>query len=370
MSTVTKISKAMSQLVLHWPFFGSIGLRLKMVESNAILTMATDGRSIYYNTQFTESLSQDELIGVLVHEILHVTMLHPLREKSREHHRWNIACDLAINPIIIDNGLTLPKDRLLDSKYKGWPAEKIYNDLPETKTITVCVWGGVDSPKDQGGQALSDADMSDLEEDIKQMILQAAAVAKSRGKIPAGIEGLIEQAKEAKVDWRDVLRSHIGGARPDDYTWARPNRKMIGAHDLYMPSAQRFGVGTVAVAIDTSGSVSDQELQQFLGELNSIIDDTGPDRVIVMQCDAKLQDVTEYQAGEHIEKFKVKGRGGTAFRPPFEYIDLDGIRPDSFVYLTDLECYDFPLAPDYPVLWISTGASQAPFGQVVKMAID
>jgi predicted metal-dependent peptidase len=367
------LSRAKTQLMLHHPFFGSLAMSLPFVEDTSIDTMCTDGKQIRYSPDFVLAHTPEQITGVVAHEVMHVTNKHPLREGNRDHRLWNIATDYAINPIIVEAGLKLPDGGLLDPQFKGMSAEKIYTllqsgegEIPEGDGWS---FGEIESPSNDDGSAMSDSEMDQLETEINVKVLSAHANAKMRGKVPAGIEGLIEEMSTPQVDWRDKLRVFVGGDQPDDFTWAKPNKKFM-PHDIYLPTVEHFGAGDIVIGCDTSASVSDDDLKVFLGEINGMAQDMQPRSITVIGCDAKVQSVDYYGQGEDVQSINSKGRGGTEVTPVFDYIEQHGLPCDSFIYFSDMYVYDFPkTAPDYPVLWVSTGATDAPWGEVVKASL-
>ena len=122
-----RIQKARTTLLLDHPFFGSLLFRLKGREQRSISTMATDGVSLYYNPEFVDTLNSATLAGVLAHEVMHPALQHHLRRSGRDPRRWNEACDYAINPLLLDAGLSLPDGVLVDHRFRGMSAEQIYN---------------------------------------------------------------------------------------------------------------------------------------------------------------------------------------------------------------------------------------------------
>src|SRR5271156_4727300 len=143
--TSLRIQKARTALVLDHPFFGSLLFRLKGRESRSIKTMATDGVSLFYNPEFVETLNSAALAGTLAHEVMHPALHHHMRRSGRDLKRWNVACDFAINPLLVDAGLSLPNGVLIDNRFRGMSAERIYN-LLESESDTE-----QDSGKEDGG---------------------------------------------------------------------------------------------------------------------------------------------------------------------------------------------------------------------------
>jgi predicted metal-dependent peptidase len=135
---------------------------------------------------------------------------------------------------------------------------------------------------------------------------------------------------------------------------------------MFLPSVERFGAGNIVVINDSSGSCT-REAPKFFTEINAVSEDYSPDSITVITFDTVVQDVAEYTAGETIEGLSTKGGGGTNILPAFDYIEEHGLNPDAVIVFTDLYLWDWPEEPDYPVLWITTGRTDAPFGEVASM---
>jgi predicted metal-dependent peptidase len=389
-----RIEKARTTLLLDHPFFGALLFRLKGRETRSVKTMATDGISLYYNPDFVDTLNGSTLAGTLAHEVMHPALRHHTRRAGRDPKRWNEACDYAINPLLLDAGLSLPEGILVDDHFRGMSAEDIYNRLAsESETSSGADAepqsedgsqssascgdrqdGGPNAPTSEGGigQVLDapeqGEDAPDVEEQEREWTIavhQAATVAARAGKLPAGADRCLEGAAEASVDWREILRRLWSETTPADYNWARPNRRHIWA-GLYLPGVQREGIGEIAIAVDCSGSVNGRQLRLFEAEVRSILEGQRPQRVHVLYFDAIVHKVETYQAGEQVS-LRPSGGGGTEFGPCFEWLETNGIQPQTLIFLTDLHG-SFPSSiPNYPVLWASTRGRQAPFGQVVPM---
>lgn len=194
---------------------------------------------------------------------------------------------------------------------------------------------------------------------------QAETVAKVAGKLPQGVVRALEASQAAKVDWRELPRRAWSDTIPADYSWTRPNRRHVWA-GLYIPGLTSEGVGEIAIAVDCSGSVGARQLGLFEAEIRSILAGQRPRLVHVLYFDAAVQKVETHPAGQPVSLSPVGG-GGTDFRPCFEWLDEQGILPQTLVSLTDL-CGAFPSeAPPYPVIWASTEMRRAPFGEIVPM---
>jgi predicted metal-dependent peptidase len=396
---VVRIQKARTTLLLDHPFFGTLLFRLGATPCSSIATMATNGVTLLYNPEFVDTLNAAELAGVLAHEVLHPALQHHTRRGDRNLARWNIACDYAINPILIDAGLTLPKDVLIDNRFRGMSAERIYNlieqdeqesgssgreenapgdgtgDVGNNAQQNGDAGSGLQAPSTPGGvgqvldapepEAGEGPSISVQARDWQIAVEQAETVAKVAGKVPGGAVRALEASQAAKVDWRELLRREWSETTPTDYSWIRPNRRHIWS-GLYLPGITSEGVGEIAIALDCSGSIGSRQLGLFEAEVRSILAGQRPRLVHVIYFDAAIQKVEVYQPGESISLSPVGG-GGTDFRPCFNWLQEQGIVPQTLVFLTDL-CGSFPNeAPPYPVIWASTEARTAPFGEVVSM---
>lgn len=366
-----KISRAITRLVLSHPFFGSVALSVK-VERSDIPTMATDGKFIWWGEQFVIETPEPELLGVMAHEVLHITFKHMLRRGDRDPEMWNVACDLAINPILIDAGFRLPEGALYDRQYDGLSAEAIYDRLPQDAAKQMAAGAGmgeVQDAKGDDGQDLSDAEAKQMEADVDSKVMMAANAARTVGKLPAAIEEHVTQMKRSQIDYRDTMRRFFSGDQPDDYSMRRPQRKLFHAAGIIAPSINKVGVGNIVIGVDSSGSVHSRELAQFLGEMNAISEDMQPTSITVIVCDSKINAVRRYEQGDLIEDIKIGGRGGTLVTPVFDYIEDNQIEVDQMVYLTDLQVFDFPDEPHFPVLWVSCWekAKPAPWGETTYL---
>lgn len=369
-----RISNLKTQLIIEHPFFGVFLSNTDMLQEDNIPTAATDGIRIYYNEKFFDQLKDEELKGVLMHEVFHMVYSHCSKKRRgiRYPKKWNVAADYAINWEIDEmdhKSIRLPNNIIingkefkvyLDKKYRNKYVEQIYDELP-------------DSAGNEDGMDIH-MDMPDDEEkqqEIEDRILAAYETSKrEEGKLPNGIIRAVEEIKKARVPWTRIFQRYLGSALArEDYSYSMPNRRFIG-QDLYMPSLLSYKLGLVAVAIDTSGSIGQNELGAFANELRKV--SALISEVIVMSCDAAvhsfevIRDTTNFINAVK----KLKGGGGTDFRPPFDELKKRQITPEVFIYLTDGEG-SFPNKHQvpYPTIWVMTTEKKAPFGMTVQMRL-
>ena len=207
--------------------------------------------------------------------------------------------------------------------------------------------------------------IEEQERDWSVAVQQAVTLSKQTGKTPAGLARTLEGAAEATLDWRELLHRLWSETTPADFSWARPNRRHIW-NGLFLPGVVRDGVGEIAIAVDCSGSVNGRVLQLFEAEIRSILEGQRPQRVHVLYFDPAVNRVNTYLCGESVQ-LTPQGGVGTEFVPCFGWLKEQGIRPQALIFLTDLY-RGFPdRAPEYPVIWASTGSLHAPFGSVVPL---
>ncbi len=424
-TTEERLTRARTRLVLDQPFFGTLSLRLKLLRGLSP-TMATDGSRIVYNPAFVDQLKPAELEATLAHEVLHCALGHHCRRGNRDPGLWNEAADLAINPILIKNGFTLPAGALIDPAFTNLSAEEIYawllqrrgsgspaptqsggqangggttlngpppqdsgiqdssipaacqpgaNQTPETTngnpdpaSMPPGGFGEVWDATDDQGHPASPAEKLRQEHEWSIAAEQALRSAKACGHEPGGVDRPLSESRESKQDWRAILRDFIAATAPSDYRWTPPNRRYI-ASGLYLPSVERRGLGEIVIVVDTSGSIGKRELEQFAAEISAISEETQPEAIHVVCCDAAVQSVQEFRASEPV-KLDPRGGGGTDFRPAFKWVTQKDIPPACLIYLTDLCCDSFPETPDYPVLWVTESRRTAPFGETIRITLE
>jgi predicted metal-dependent peptidase len=362
------LTKARAGLILEQPFFGSLALRLTLVEDTKTETACTDGKCIRYNPKYIENLSLPAIKGLLCHEVMHCANNHTTRRDGRSMAQWNIACDYAINPLIESCNMTLPKGGLVDPAFSGMSAEQIFSRLPPSQNGSgddpgKC--GGVEDSKDEDGNTASESDKSMVEQEWKVALAQAAQQAKAMGQLPSSIERSVADMLEPVLDWRELLRRFVDTAAKNDYSWSPPNRRYAYL-GVYLPSLRSQELKNITMVLDTSASITQDNLRSFASELRSIVEDYRANAT-VMYCDSKVAGVEYFDSNDTLD-LHPKGGGGTDFCPPFEKIERDGECPACLIYQTDGKCYSFPATPPYPVLWVLTEKNLSfnpPFGEVL-----
>ena len=355
LTAADKMIRTRIQIQRNNPFFAYLSLYLRFHEDNSPQnkTMGIDARgNLYYNKEFVEKLTDSELQGVLIHEILHLTFLHLTRKGTRQHELWNVAVDIAANNILINNGQSLPSGglipynnsidlgmgvKVIDIQKKN--AEQIYDELLKgikkaSKKFGSSIYGkgfdvhiegtdsvGKDGKKKRGGTPLTEGEKRAIEKDWQQKAVDAATTARMKGNLPAGMELLLGKLHENKVNWKTILKQQIQSQIPYDYTYASPSKKSISM-GVYMPSYLREKI-KILVAVDTSGSIGDKERVDFLSEIIGMAKGF-KDKIdmVFLTHDTEVHNDYKIENGNisKIEKIKLNGGGGTSHEPVMEYI--------------------------------------------------
>jgi predicted metal-dependent peptidase len=392
---VNSVLKARIALSLRQPFLASAIMRLPIKDATVYgwcKTMATDGYHVFFNADWVATLSQSEIRGVLAHEVLHILFQHSARRSHRDPELWNIAADHAINLLLLEQGFSLPQGGFANHAYRGMSAEQIYNLLPKKSTFElgdkIYKVGAADNSENSGeipaiGVDVMDPDnpavMGARETDMPDRAQLAEICATLRNDAASNLKGdaagffnsECTAIEEGRIDWRDLLRGWLVDRIKNDWSMWPCSKKHIH-RGLYMPSLGIEAPGHIVFAIDTSGSMSDEALAEVFTELR-VYRETYPCRLTVIQCDAAIQTITSYEEmdGEEIPpKVSLFGRGGTDFRPVFNWIDANAVGA-YLIYATD----GFGSFPDAEqtggVIWLLTkrhlDVSNFPFGVCVKI---
>lgn len=349
------LTRARTQLLFSHGFFGALALRLRLTEDESIKTLNVDGKTIRYNPEFILSLDNDVRMAAMAHEVMHCVLDHMSRLSSREPRRWNRATDYAINQMLQDAGMTLGDGWLIAPQFKGMSADEIYPLLP-------------DDPEEESMDDMSSGSGGPAQAVEWQIAAaQAAQTVAAQGKLPGSLQRFLEEVGKPKVDWRAYLRRFVTERSKNDYSWSRPQRRFL-AQGLVLPGLYSESMGCMVAVSDDSGSVGDDMLKALSTEIDAIASACTPQRLMHISCDCEINHVGEFGPDE---KFVMtsKGGGGTDFRPPFEYIKEQSVRPACLVYLTD-GYGPFPeTAPDYPVLWCMTTEVIPPWGEHVRIEL-
>ncbi len=416
-----KLIAARTKLILDKPFLGALVLRLPLQEADPAWckTTGTDAKKFYYNPEFIDALKPEETQFILAHEALHCALSHFARRQHRIKHRWDLACDYAINPILVEEGFTPVAGSLMMREYKGMTAEEIYpliDDNNQSETLDQHLYDKEDQ-QSEGSQESSENPLDDRKQDTppekpdgssqsdsqesnggkgqqefdenagggappppplsqkeaeelsiqwQQRMAGAAQQAMQAGKLSGIMKRLVEDLLQPRLPWRMLLARYLTAVARDDYSYTRPSSRR--GEPAIFPSLKSTQVNVV-VALDVSGSVSDEELQDCLSEINAIKGQMRA-KVTLIACDSDIIDgfPLVFEPWEEVKlPEEINGGGGTDFRPIFHWAEQQDQQPDILVYFTDAQGQFPKIHPYYPVIWLIKGKSQVPFGQRVQL---
>jgi len=373
-------------LLLRHSFFGNLATRLQLINADEWCgTAATDGQKFYYNSRFIMMLKPKEVEFLVAHEVLHVVYDHMGRRDNRDPQIWNIADDYAVNADLKRHKVgqfitSVPC--LYEQKYDGKAAEAIYDDLMKNAqkiSIEDLIdqllddhMDGEDGESDgnkqgkgKGRPKLTDEERERIRQEVKQAIINAAQSAEA-GQLPLGVERLIRQATNPVMPWRELIQTNLTSAIRTDYSWMRPSRR--GWHmDAIMPGMTPGEEIDVVVSIDMSGSISNKQAQQFLGEIGGMMDSFDGYKVHVFCFDTETYNPQDFSSEnmESIEEYTPMGGGGTDFDCIFRYLKDNAIDPKRLIVFTDgYPCGSWGDADYCDTTWIIHGDKNPnpPFG--------
>ena len=396
-----KLTAARTRLILDKPFLGALVLRLPLIENSQwCQTTATDARAIYYNQTYLSELSLSQVQFVLAHEALHCGLSHFARREHRDRKRWDVACDHAVNQLLAADNLEPPPAALFDESYAGMSAEEIYpcieaddNEEPMDQhlydpQLNDNNTSSDNTPTDQLTTAPEDASpgdsseievqrnnrpppLSNTERDRlntkwQQRLAGAAQQAEQAGKLNKSIARMLQRLLQPSIPWRAMLSRFMSSAARIDYNLTRPSQRREG--DAILPSLHTRQID-VAVAIDTSGSVKQEELDVFLTELNAIKGSMNA-RITLLACDAVLDENCPwiFEPWDPLNlPPQLSGGGTTDFNPIFDWLTANILRPDLLIYFTDGKGHFPDTPPSLPVLWLVKGSAGVPWGQRIQL---
>ena len=344
-------------LLLRQSFFGNLATRMKLINADEwCATAATDGRNFYYNSRFIMMLKTKEVEFLFGHEVLHVVYDHIDRRGNRDPQIWNIANDYTVNADLKRHKVgqfitTVPC--LYEQKYDGKTSEEIYDDLMKNvqkididQLLDQMIDDHMDGDESEGdGEGdgdkqgkrpkMSAEERERIRQEVKQAIIAAAQSAEA-GTLPKGVERLVKQATNPVMPWRELLQTNLTSAIRNDYSWMRPSRR--GWHmDAIMPGMTPGEEIDVTIAIDMSGSISDRQAQQFLGEISGMMSAFDGYKVHVFCFDTEIYNPADYTSEnmDTIDEYNPQGGGGTDFDAIFDYLKREAIEPKRLIVFTD-----------------------------------
>jgi predicted metal-dependent peptidase len=375
-----RLTKARISLQKQNPFFSYLVLQLYFHEDKGEKSGGSIGidimGNVYYNPDFIEKLTDNEVIGVLCHEVLHLVLEHLRRRNDREGLVWNIACDIAVNNMLVHNDFALAKGGLIPfgneinafgihiTEIDQKVAERIFDELAkkikkveyhfdthiiseegkgkgqngkgEKKSFSARLDGrDGEGNKQENGKNADDFSENTEPPNWKRILAEAYQFAKSRGTKPAGMDRYIKEIMFPRQNWLHLIYRYVISEIPFDYSYVRPSKRSY-ATGIYMPQIKKELLDIV-VSVDTSLSIGDKELKEFLSQIIGIVRNFNSVRLTVLACDSEIHAVYELNRAteKDIMAINLKGGGGTSFKPPIEWLKKNKPHAKLLIYFTD-----------------------------------
>ena len=350
-------------LLLRHPFFGNMATRLRIEACDDWCpTAATDGRHLYFNTQFFNALSNKEIEFVIAHEIMHCVFDHLTRREDRDPMLYNIASDYIVNNLLVRDKIG-EKVQMIpifqDFQYDGWTSEEVYDELFKQaeengkkfldelgELLDEHVdWENSDGESEDGNPqegkgsnnrpTYSKEEMRKIRDEIKESMIQASQAA-GAGNTPAEVKRLIQELTEPKMNWSEILRQQIQSTIRNDFTFQRVSRKAWHTGAI-LPGQNFEETIDICVALDMSGSIGDEQARDFLSEVKGIMEEYKDYNIKIWCFDTNVynEDTFTGDDGRDLLEYEITGGGGTDFMANWEYMKEHDINPKKFIMFTD-----------------------------------
>ena len=421
---IHRLLVARMRILCNHGFYGLLLMHMIYSIDEGCETAYTDGERIAFSPTFLEELSDKELDFVMMHEILHVVLQHCLRGEDKDNERYNIAADIVINSTIMhENGdkvssITLSKYgesmHIAPDGKEGYlyTAEEVYEMLKSSnkssnigiKTSKMAANGGDCSingraekermPRKDMNKPIAKrwddhSQWGKFEEDSKLRdvwvknfaecceAIKVRDASNNRGTLPMFAQRMLEKLKKSQTDWRTILNDFIQ-EEICDYSFSPPDRRFQDS-PFFLPDFNEMGkndnVSDILFFIDTSGSISDNDMTTAFSEIKGAIDQyDGKLKGWLGFFDAAIIEPKPFSSFEEFIVIKPAGGGGTDFQIIFEYVDqhMKDKEPNCIIILTD-GCAPFPkeeLANNIPVLWLINNQDVTPpWGKVARFTV-
>lgn len=340
-------------------FISSILFNLRFVTDSNIPTACVSSTTMKINPEFFLDLPETQRVFLLFHEAFHPALMHTLRKEDRDHKVYNKAGDYVINLIAADAGYELVPGALYDRKFRGMTTNEVYDVIYEEEIKKKgdtyepdTVWSDDDSDEEEEAHTLADI--------VTQATVIAAAT--DDATVPQEVTRTVEEMLRPVLPWEVLLQRFMQDKMESDYSMKRPNRRYMP--EFYLPSQISDGLSHLTIAIDTSGSISKEDLTKILSEVTHIQEAFMPKRMTIIDCDSTIRQVHEIELGDDISELDFSGGGCTAFEPVIDYCDKHDTT--ALLYFTDLWADEITTEPAYPVLWLCySNHEPSPIGETI-----
>ena len=365
---IKALSKAKIQLMAKpdSAFFTTICFSLIHEFSDLIPTAATNGKRILFNPKFFMDLDPEERVFLLLHETLHVAYLHVdgVRRGGRCPKKWNQAGDHVINLQLMERGFKMPTGAakgLADPQYAGMSTEEVYKALPDPPP---------GAPIDLDIEE-SQVPSEELQREVQDILVRAqiqSKMAEDRpGTIPGDIQIFLDKLLNPKLPWNRILQKYLNTFAKNDYSYRKPARRFFP--EWHLPSLWSQALMDIAVAVDISGSVSDEDFKRFVSEIASILKMMKPSKITLIQFDTQIQHIDKIRHMQDLMQVNFTGRGGTSIGPVLEWATEN--KPQLLMVFTDGGFYFPDVSTKRDTVWLIHGNPgwTAPFGKVIHYEV-
>ena len=343
-------------------FFTTVCFSLKHIWDDTIPTACTNGLEIRFNPEFFMNLNPEERVFLLLHETLHVAFQHMARLKDHKPGKWNIAADHAINLLLIARGFKMPRMGIADDQYRDMSTEQIYNALPDDLEMS----------SESMDLQMPPMEPEEFETAIQDILVRASVQSRmsgdTPGSIPGEIEIYLEKLLKPRLPWNRILQKYMSSLAKNDYSFRKPNRRFFPEHHL--PSLHSERLMDIAIAVDASGSVSDEDFKVFISEVDGILRMMNPEKITLIQFDTTIRSADTVKNVRELSKLTFSGRGGTNITPVMKWANEK--KPQLLLLFSD-GCFRFNPVHEtkMPTLWIihNNDKFTAPWGKVIHYNI-
>lgn len=343
-------------------FFTTVCFSLKHIWDANIPTACTNGLEIRFNPTSFLALTPGQRVSRLMHETMHVALQHMGRLQGRNMDKFNIAADYCINLMLVDRGFERIPTWLYDEQYRGMSTEEIYKLLPDDMEMPA-------SEADLNSPPMEPEEFDNLVSDILvRASVQSKMSGDAPGTIPGEIQSYLDKLLKPRLPWNRILQKYMNSLAKNDYSFRKPNRRFFPKHHL--PSLYSERLMDIAIAVDASGSVSDEDFKVFISEVDGILRMMQPDKITLIQFDMGIRSVDTVKNVRELAKLKFIGRGGTDITQVMNWTKKN--KPQLLLMFSDGD-FIFRAAhtSKMPTLWVIHNNEKftAPFGKVIHYKI-
>lgn len=348
-------------------FLSSLMCMLRQEWDDSIRTAATDYKTIFWSRKFFMRLAPDARITVQAHEVWHVARLHNVRRGNRDPRIWNRACDYRTNNDLQAMGFSFAGLEGCCLDPQRFPA-----DMTEEDIYTILIQ---ETPPDMEDDPFA-GDMIESGESAAEQTatimrvaaaMQQAKMLGDAGTIPGSVTAIIDKFLNPVVPWEQLLQRWFIELAGEEHSWTKRNRRY---QDVYLPALvpDLNRLGLLHYYFDISGSVTDEMIARFTGEVRYIKNTFNPEKLVLIMFDTKIQEVIEITENDEFDRLEVTGRGGTDLACVREHIIET--KPTAAIIFTDLRCRPMqPLPVDIPIIWtvVENPGATVPFGTLIHV---